>query len=245
MSTTIKNLNDLIDRANRQIITEFKWFIIFVFSLVIFAIMACRANAAGAYTVKSHRVNEDADYVYYSDTKSDGTEKTRKVRKPKPRQYAQSVTLVATNDLPVQVQYVYAELYADGHVKTNYQYRTKTARERVKIKVPPMPEVAATQKPRSKADALRLAKARRQQTATDGKKVTNKKTMYRPDRVVSSKVHGKTITHTWKSGKKTTEKLKRAYTARVKTAPGFELSTDTGNFSAIGPGGHKPYNKKR
>lgn len=117
--------------------------------------MLCLAAAAGPkpYTLKSHQVNEDADYMYYSDDMSDGTEKTRKVKKPKPPEYPSSVTLIATNDFPVQVQYVYVELYPTGRVATNYQYRTKSARERAVITLPPMPELVTAQ-PRGKKDAF-------------------------------------------------------------------------------------------
>jgi len=182
------------------------------FLLVLFAVSAIAAPQP--HTIKSHRVNEDADYVYYSDTKSDHTETTRKVRKPKPVEYPASVTLVATNDLPVQVQFAYREIYPNGRIHTNYLYRTKTPRERIKITLPPMPEIT-TEPPRGKADALRLAKARLRHPDKD--KPHNKKTMYRPDRIVSSTVKDKKITHTYESGKKNKETLKHAYTVRVKS----------------------------
>lgn len=193
------------------------------YGIGIFAAIACMASAYAdkPYTVKSHQVKQDDDYVYYSDTRSDGTEITRKVRKPAPRVYPQCVTLVATNDLPVQMQYVYEELYADGHVKTNYQYRTKTARERLKIKLPPMPEIEPRE-PSGKTDALTLAQKRRRlkiSKANHYGKVTNKISMSHPDTVVKSEIKGNTIKHTYKSGKVVFSPIKKAFTVRPVCAP--------------------------
>jgi len=178
----------------------------------------CAAVDAPAHTLKSHQVSEDADFVYYSDTKSDGTEATRKVRKPPPPRYPQSVTIIGTNDLPVQVQYLYRELYADGRARTNVFVRTKMQRERAQITLLPMPEVHP-QPPRGKADALRLARERGAAAVRRPPEITRRVTMERPDRVVRSEVVDGQIMHTMASGKVQFAPLRRAATARVQSAP--------------------------
>jgi hypothetical protein len=177
----------------------------------------CAAVDAPAHTLKSHQVSEDADFVYYSDTKSDGTEATRKVRKPPPPRYPQSVTIIGTNDLPVQVQYLYRELYADGRARTNVFVRTKMQRERAQITLSPMPEVHP-QPPRGKADALRLARERGAAVRRPPE-ITRRVTMARPDKVVRSEVVDGQIMHTMASGKVQFAPLRRAATARVQSAP--------------------------
>jgi hypothetical protein len=220
-----------------------------IYGITLGAIIAlhCAAADAAAHTLKSHQVSEDADFVYYSDTRSDGTEATRKVRKPPPPRYPQSVTIIGTNDLPVQVQYLYRELYADGRARTNVFVRTKTQRERARITLPPTPEVHP-QPPRGKADALRLARERgaaavrrppeitrrvtmarpdrvvrseveRGAAVRRPPEITRRVTMARPDRVVRSEVVDGQIMHTMDSGKVQFAPLRRAATARVQSAP--------------------------
>ncbi|MFA7121074.1 MAG: hypothetical protein WC277_06310 [Bacilli bacterium] len=172
------------------------------------------------HTIKSWQVAEDDTAVYYSDQLSDGTETTRTITKPKPREYPVSITLVETNEFPVQVEYVYTELFADGRIATNHQYRIKSARERININLPPMPEI----KPRepAKTDALGQALKRRRNhssSAALAPLATHTNLMARPDRILKAELTGDHLTHTWASGKITTAPLKRAYTARVKSAP--------------------------
>lgn len=217
--------------------------LIYCIGIFLILALAFEANSKDIYTVKSHQVNEDEEYVYYSDTKNDHTEVTRKVKKPKPRKYPESVTLIKTNDFPVQVQYLYEELYADGSVKTNYQYRTKTKRERAKITLPPIPEIET--EPKGKADALGHAIKRRKESLKREAAKTNvvkRLHMKKVDRVKKSYVEKGKIIHVRESGKKFSEPLKKAYTARVKCAPVKDYELSDSAFSAIGPDGHKSPN---
>lgn len=244
--------------------------LIYALSIGLFLALLMDANAADKvtpYTVKSWQVNEDDAYIYYSDEMSDGTEKTRKVVKPKPREYPMSVMLVGTNDFPVQVQYVYRELYASGRVATNYQHRIKSQRERAVITFPPMPEVVRSEP--DKTDALGhvvkrsneerkierirtgnitdqqeledrliftfengetkihlkkemsaqfIARARHEIAKNDVVEV-DKKLMKIEDRAVTSRVEGREIVYTLESGKEVRQKINKAYTAKVKSAP--------------------------
>ena len=186
---------------------------------VVCAAVLC-ADQKPTHTIKSHLVNEDADTLYYSDTLNDGTEVTRKVRKPKPIKYVQSTTLVATNDLPMQVQYVYEDKFDDGSVRTNYHYRVKTAAERVNIKLPPMPEIAPRE-PDGKADALTLAqqRARIKKQKEKNKTEPKQQKMKQVDRVVKREIKGDKIIYTFESGAVSETKLHRVFSARVKSAP--------------------------
>ena len=195
--------------------------LIIVLAVVAFLVLLTAARAdQPPHTIKSHQVNEDAEFIYYSDSLSNGQEKTRKIAKPKPREYPVSVTLIATNDFPVQVEYIYTELFADGRIATNHQYRIKSARERINVTLPPMPEI----KPRepAKTDALGQALKRRRNhssSAALAPLATHTNLMARPDRILKAELTGDHLTHTWASGKITTAPLKRAFTARVKSAP--------------------------
>lgn len=172
------------------------------------------------HTIKSWQVAEDDTAVYYSDQLSDGTETTRTITKPKPREYPVSITLVETNDLPVQLQYIYVSLYADGRTVTNAHLRTKTPRERATITLPPEPIL--TPQPPAKTDALGQALKRRREhssSAALAPLATHTKTMARPDRPITSRVQGAEIIYTTESGAEIRQPLKRAHTARVKSAP--------------------------
>jgi len=196
---------------------------VYVLSIALCLLLLSSADAAPKpYTVKSHNVSEDPQYMYYSDTLSDGSEKTRKVAKPKPREYPASVTLVATNDFPVQVQYVYVEMYPTGRITTNYQYRTKSAHERAVINLPPMPELVPPMP--GKADPMGQVIKRRKEPGKndhgwDEFMIIDKKTMARADRIIRRTLVDGKIQNLHQSGKVTTFELKRAFTARVKSAP--------------------------
>lgn len=125
------------------------------------------ASAQEPHVLKSHMTHQDADYYYHLQTLSTGSNKVHKVRKPKPPNPDISSQLIATNDLPVQLQYVYRVLYQDLTVRTNTITRTKTARERTHIKLPELPPMPELQ-PRGKTDALGHAlKKSREELAID------------------------------------------------------------------------------
>lgn len=184
------------------------------------AFAAQRAIAQEPYVIKSYQVNEDASFVYYSDNLSDGGEKTRKVKKPEPKQYPASVTLIATNDYPVMIEYAYEELYADGRRVTNHIRRVKSERERAVITLPPMPELQPLIP--EKTDALGLAAQRarlEKNPVTSEPIVTSIKTMRQEDRAIAQRVEGREIIYTLQSGAEVRAPIKKAYSARVQSAP--------------------------
>jgi len=220
--------------------------LIYAISIGLFLAFVMDSNAAQKpYTVKSYQVNEDSDYVYYSDNLSDGTEKTRKVKKPAPREYPSSVTLVATNDLPVMVEYVYQELYPTGRVVTNYFRHVKTDRERAVIRLPAMPDIV-TPEP-GKTDALGMAVKRLKKNKTGKPTITDYKSMDKSDRAVSSRVENGQIVYTLESGKEVKQAIVKAYTVKVKSAPvgEFEWPKDAkpADYYGIGDPDKKPESK--
>ena len=145
--------------------------------------------------------------------------KTRKVAKPKPREYPKSVTLIATNDYPVMIEYAYEELYADGRRVTNHIRRVKSERERAVITLPPMPELQPLIP--EKTDALGRPRAARleKNPVTSEPIVTSIKTMRQEDRAIAQRVEGREIIYTLQSGAEVRAPIKKAYSARVQSAP--------------------------
>lgn len=147
------------------------------------------------HVVKGYLQTEDNDYWYNLQTLSDGTEKVHKVRKPAPPNPCISRSLIATNDLPVQVQYVYRDLYADMTVRTNTVRRTKTAKERIAITLPPLPEYIPPV--RSRTDAIGQAIKRSREERTLDRIRTGPVTSRRelPDRFIFVFENGETKVH--------------------------------------------------
>lgn len=187
-----------------------------------FFIAAANAQEVPPHVIKGHMTHEDDKQWYHLQTLSDGTERVHTVRKPAPVNPIISRQIIETNDLPVQVQYAYRELYADLTVRTNWVTRVKQPTERLNIKLPPMPEIPET-KPRGKSDALRLAQQRRKSFAAKSNArviaPTSRVSMSRPDRIIKSEIQDNVIKHTYESGNVVYAPLKKAFTARVKTAP--------------------------
>ncbi|MDA3925198.1 MAG: hypothetical protein PF904_10930 [Kiritimatiellae bacterium] len=200
--------------------TDWALFIFIMAGVVFFFAMTFMANAQTIppHVIKGYMTSEDSEYWYHLQTLSNGSNKVHKVRKPKPPNPYISRQLIATNDLPVQVQYVYRILFKDLTVRTNTVTRTKTARERINIKLPAMPPMPEIQ-PRGKSDALGHALKRKRKAVAKRPTVINHKTMARRDPVLSRKVVGNDIHHIHKSGKLSITPLKRIYTARVASAP--------------------------
>ncbi len=200
-------------------------FLFILFAVFIFFTVAFKASAqeAGVHVIKGYMTHEDAEFWYHLQTMSDGTEKVHKVAKPKPPNPYISRRIVETNDFPVQVQYVYRVLLQDLTVITNFVSRVKTPRERAVIAVPPVP-VPSPLDP-EKTDALGLAKKRHRDLKKDGPPAVDKveiidtRTMKRTDKAVSSLVKKDHIVYTMESGKEISQPIKKAYTARVASAP--------------------------
>ena len=213
----MKNLNKSFETAA----------LVFAFGILLFLLFVFKANAAPPHVIKGYMTSEDSGYWYHLQTLSNGSNRVHKVRKPKPPNPYISRQLIATNDLPVQVRYVYRVLLKDLTVITNTVTRTKTPRERIQIKLPslpPMPELH----PRGKTDALGYALKRRRQSCNPSSagslvprilKPIKQKTMAKRDPVISRKVVGNDVYHEHRSGKLSITPLKRLHTAKVKLTP--------------------------
>lgn len=191
------------------------------------------------HLIKSHMTHDDAEYWYHLQTFSTGTNRVYKARKPNPEISRQ---LIATNDLPVQVQYVYRVLRADLTVITNTAARAKTPRERAKITVPELRMLMPPQP--GKADALghALKRARPSSAGALAPRISEPvthKTMAPRDPVQSREIIKGEIHHHHKSGRTTITPLKRMHTARV-TAPNFAPPKTTDDIHVIGDHPHVP-----
>ena len=94
------------------------------------------------HMITQHLTHEDDINWYHEQTLSDGTAKTVTIPKPTPPIPWVSWRLIATNDQPVQVEYVYLVTREDQTTFTNAIRRVKTQRERAEITLPPMPVIA-------------------------------------------------------------------------------------------------------
>jgi len=203
-------------------------------------IFAACAQEPPPHVIKGYMTGEDADYWYHLQTLSNGSNNVHKVRKPPPPNPYISRQIIATNNLPVQVQYTYRVLLQDLTVITNTVTRTKTARERTHITLPPAPEYIPPEPGKTDAlgQALKIKRTKKQLAMRKvEEEVEEYKMMARPDRIISRKVVDGRLQNLHQSGKVTISELKRVHTARVKSAPTeFDWPKDAKpeDFSYIG-----------
>jgi len=184
------------------------------------------------HVIKGYLSHEDDKNWYHKQTMSDGTERIHTVSKPN---YYISRQIIETNDLPVQVQYVYRCLHADMTVSTNRVTRVKTKKERIKIKLPPPPNFLPPEP--GKTDALGQA-LKRQRLKRQPKPIEDEPKDYKQrknsDPVISRKVVGEQVINTHASGAVSETKLRRVFSARVKSAPIKQLPGAGASGSAAG-----------
>ncbi len=197
----------------------------FVFTIVclivfymIFFLVAANAAEPPGHVIKGYLAREDKQYWYNVMIMSDGSEHESKIRKPKPPNPVISRKIIATNDLPVQFEFVYRDLYKDLSVCTNIIRRTKTAKERMKIKLPPLPEYMPPDPGKSDALGHALQKQRVKKQKIE-EEITEYKMRKKTDRIISRKVIDGKVHNTHRSGKVTITPLRRMRTAKVASAP--------------------------
>lgn len=245
-----KELNSFEKQLRNQRISDITLSAVIILAIFFYFALHFCACADDMHLIKDYMTHQDADYWYHAQTLSNGSNTVHKVRKPRPPNPYISRKIIATNDLPVQVQYVYRVLLQDLTVVTNYVNRPKTARERTVITLDPIPALLPPD-PR-KTDALGQARKQYRKAAMvpllaadPGPEPLTHKTMARPDRITNSKVVDNQIRHTHVSGKITTAPLKRAHTARVKSidfAPPTQEDIDRGDVHINH--GHGPNHRK-
>ncbi len=206
-----------------HIINTVRYFLILAAIFIFFAaVFVASAQEIPPHITKSYLSHDDADYWYHLQTLSNGSNTVQKVRKPRPPNPEISKQIIATNDLPVQIQYKYRVLLQDLTVYTNTVTRTKTQRERAVITLPPAPEYLPPEPGKTDAlgQALKIQRTKKQLAQRKvEEEIEEYKMMARPDRITSRKVVGSEIVNTHASGKLTTSPLTRVTTARVASAP--------------------------
>lgn len=175
--------------------------------------LCCRAQEP-AHVMTSYLSHEDATQWYHAQTMSDGSRRTQTIKKPVPPVPWASWHIIATNELPVQVQYVYEVLRQDSSVFTNTETRIKSARERIDITLLPMPDIKRPAPGRADAYAQTLKRAVPEKAA-----VTEIRIMEKRDLVMSKSIVGDDMHEITTNGKLIITPIKRAFTARVKNTP--------------------------
>lgn len=170
--------------------------------------------------ITQHLTHEDDINWYHEQTLSDGTAKTVTIPKPTPPIPWVSWRLIATNDQPVQVEYVYLVTREDQTTFTNAIRRVKTQRERAEITLPPMPVIARPDP--GAADVYgHIAKQ-----AIEKKEIaiTERKTMAKRDVIESRIIVGDQIRSVTTDGKLIITPLQKLNTARVKSVSAFNFN---------------------